>query len=589
MSADNSNDLFQVDVVVLDNRTIFPFEPSYLKYQSSSSTNKQVAVFFKTPKPATSQTEVDRDLSGIEKVGTLLRIVQEGGELVLTGEGLNFQKRLVTIGVSRCEMINTVNSKPNLAIVRLIRDNISKEEEESLKRSGKVDLLKEKALYMLQASDKNITGSELNKRNFIYNEENLVRLCYMFAMQLKLPYEESLAFLKLDTVTERVDFLLKKVEKIKVKDMLLEKDFTFDDSNPADLLRIEKLVKNMSLPEVAQKAILTEINKLKKASNNAKSGSETSNIHTYLEFVLGLPWTTMSKDNLDLKNAQEVLDEDHAGLNKVKKRIIEFLAVRSLNPKAKGSILCFHGPPGVGKTSLGKSIARALGRQYERVALGGVSDESVLRGHRRTYIGAYAGVIIQSIKRAGTRNPVILLDEVDKVGTKNYHGDLASALLEILDPQQNHKFMDHYLNIPFDLSSVFFIATANRIDTIHPALLDRMEVINLHGYSLREKIVIAEKYIVKKVEVSTLRRQACGISRRKSHLSVECSLSTSWLQERKKSLLPTRVRYRQWSSARKTCRSTWGHRGSKRTRSRSTRSRAPLSGWPGQRSAAKCC
>lgn len=286
-----------------------------------------------------------------------------------------------------------------------------------------------------------------------------------------------------------------------------------------------------------------------------RNGSSESTLsQNYLEFVLGLPWNNYTQDNLDLTKAKEFLDADHSGLVKVKQRIIEFLAVKALNKKAKGSILCFNGPPGVGKTSLGKSIAKALGRKYERVALGGVSDESMLRGHRRTYVGAYAGVIIQSIRRAGTKNPVLLLDEIDKVGAKSYHGDPSSALLEILDPQQNNKFNDHYLNVPFDLSDVFFIATANRIDSIHPALLDRMEVITLHGYTITEKIDIAEKHILRKVQEDngipvgsitidrpTLKRLVkdytaeAGVRNLEKRLSAICrSLAVDYVQSREK-------------------------------------------------------
>lgn len=214
--------------------------------------------------------------------------------------------------------------------------------------------------------------------------------------------------------------------------------------------------------------------------------------------MLSLPWNKSTEDKTDLDNARMILDEDHSGLDKIKQRIIEFLAVRSLNKKARGSILCFYGPPGVGKTSLGKSIARSLNRKYERIALGGVSDESLLRGHRRTYVGAYCGVIIQALRRAGTNNPVILLDEIDKIGTRNFHGDPSSALLEILDPAQNSKFTDHYLNVPFDLSKCLFIATANRLDTIQSPLLDRMEILTIPGYTSLEKVEIAEKYLVKK-------------------------------------------------------------------------------------------
>lgn len=218
----------------------------------------------------------------------------------------------------------------------------------------------------------------------------------------------------------------------------------------------------------------------------------------YLELMLSLPWNKSSEDKADLDIARTILNDDHSGLEKVKQRIIEFLAVRTLNKKSRGSILCFYGPPGVGKTSLGKSIARALGRKYERLSLGGVRDESVLRGHRRTYVGAYPGMIIQAIRRAGTNNPVILLDEIDKIGDKGFHGDPSAALLEILDPNQNSKFADHYVNVPFDLSNVLFIATANRLDTLSRPLRDRMEILTIEGYTANEKVKIAEKYLVKK-------------------------------------------------------------------------------------------
>lgn len=249
---------------------------------------------------------------------------------------------------------------------------------------------------------------------------------------------------------------------------------------------------------------------LRRLSAMHADSSEASVLRTYLECLADLPWKKQSRDRLDIERAHRILDEDHCGLEKVKERILEFLSVRKLNPGSKGSILCFSGPPGVGKTSLGRSIARALGRKFQRLSLGGMHDEAEIRGHRRTYIGAMPGRILQALRQAGTRNPVIVLDEVDKLGA-DFRGDPSSALLEVLDPEQNNTFSDHYLNVPFDLSRVFFICTANHAESIPAALRDRMEVITLPGYTRQEKAEIGKRHLLpKRVQDAGLKKDdAC--------------------------------------------------------------------------------
>ncbi len=287
------------------------------------------------------------------------------------------------------------------------------------------------------------------------------------------------------TKTQREYFLREQLKAIKA-------ELGDIDEKTAEISEFSQKIKAAKMPPDVEKEARKQLERLEQMHTDA---AEASIVRTYLDWLVEIPWSKSTKDNLDIKKAKKVLDEDHYNLEKVKERILEYLAVRKLKKKMKGPILCFVGPPGVGKTSLGKSIARALGRKFNRISLGGIRDEAEIRGHRRTYIGALPGRIIQGIKQAGSNNPIFMMDEIDKVGA-DFRGDPSAALLEVLDPEQNFSFSDHYLNLPFNLSNVMFITTANLVDPILSALKDRMEIIYISGYTDEEKLMIAKKFLI---------------------------------------------------------------------------------------------
>ena len=385
----------------------------------------------------------------------------------------------------------TSNLRQTFEELMKVAPNLTEEHSGMLKNIQKPNRLTDRAISVITISNQE-KQEILEELNIKIRLEKALNLISREIQRIKLGEEIQTEVHDEITKTQREYYLREQMKAIKKE--------LGEDEGTVESKELEEKIKSAKMPKPAEKVAIKELDRLSRIPTQSP---EYNVSRTYIEWLSDLPWSKSTKDRIDLKKAMQILDEDHFGLIKVKDRIIEYLAVRNLKQKKdpkgvlRGPILCFGGPPGVGKTSLGKSIARSMGREFVRLSLGGVRDEAEIRGHRRTYIGALPGRVIQSIKKAGTNNPVFMLDEIDKLGS-DFRGDPSSALLEVLDPEQNHSFSDHYLEVDFDLSNVMFIATANYQDAIPPALRDRMEILDFTGYIEDEKVQIAKRHILPK-------------------------------------------------------------------------------------------
>ncbi len=445
--------------------------------------------------------------------------------------------KILVQGLSKAKIISYVADKPFYKVkVERIKEP-SEPKEKTLKTEALMRNVREQL-------EKAITLGKMLPPDLLVIADNLDspgKLADLAASNLGLKVEEAQQILEILDHEERLkkvgEFLGKEVEVLAMQQKIqsaaqeemtktqkeyflreqlkaIQKELGDIDEKTEEINEFKKKIADVKMPKEVEKEALKQLDRLAKMHPEA---AEATTVRTYLEWMVELPWSKATTDNLNIRGAAKVLEEDHYDLEKVKERILEYLAVRKLKTKMKGPILCFVGPPGVGKTSLGKSIARSLGRQFVRISLGGVRDEAEIRGHRRTYIGSLPGRIIQGIKQAGSNNPVFMMDEVDKIGA-DFRGDPSAALLEVLDPEQNYSFSDHYLGVPFDLSNVMFITTANLTDPIPSALKDRMEIISLSGYTEEEKLGIAKKYLIPR------QMEEHGIKGKYIHISDEAVL-----------------------------------------------------------------
>ena len=507
--------------VVMFPGMVFPLtvgrEQSRLAVQEAVRLERPIGVLLQN-KPEVDDPKPDE----LHWVGTSAAVLR----YMTTPEGVH---HVVAKGLRRFGVLQFLDGYPFLAArVRLIDEPTQADAE----IEGRALALKQRALETLQLLPQ--VPAELVAA--VQGAEDASRLADFIAAVMDIPAAQKQSLLESFELKARLDKLLELVgqrfEVLKVsreidertresigdlnrKHLLreqmrtIQKELGEDDEGAAEIADLEQAITDAKMPPEVDKAARKELKRLQRMPEAA---GEYSMVRTYLEWLIELPWTIEPGPEIDIAQARQVLDQDHFGLEKIKKRILEYLAVRKLNPHGRSPILCFAGPPGVGKTSLGQSIARATGRKFARVSLGGVHDEAEIRGHRRTYIGALPGNIIQNLRKAGTRNCVMMLDEVDKLGAGGFHGDPASALLEVLDPEQNSTFRDTYLAVPFDLSQVMFICTANVLDTIPGPLRDRMEVIQLPGYTAQEKLQIASRYLLPRQLAATgLTAEQCVI------------------------------------------------------------------------------
>lgn len=425
-------------------------------------------------------------VQGISRV-KIIKYIQEDPYFTVSISLLEDKKLIDPLEVDAL----TKNLRQAFEELMKVAPNLTEEHSGMLKNIQKPNRLTDRAISVITISnqEKQEILEELNIKTRIEKALNLIS---REIQRIKLGEEIQSEVHDEITKTQREYYLREQMKAIKKE--------LGEDEGTVESKELEDKIKAAKMPEAAEKVATKELDRLSRIPTQSP---EYNVSRTYIEWLSDLPWSKSTNDRIDLKEAMKILDEDHFGLNKVKDRIIEYLAVRNLKQKKdpkgvlRGPILCFGGPPGVGKTSLGKSIARSMGRKFVRFSLGGVRDEAEIRGHRRTYIGALPGRVVQSIKKAGTNNPVFMLDEIDKLGS-DFRGDPSSALLEVLDPEQNHSFSDHYLEVDFDLSNVMFIATANYQDAIPPALRDRMEILDFTGYIEDEKVQIAKRHILPK-------------------------------------------------------------------------------------------